>query len=214
MQSAYTLVSVRSFIAAFVLLIVFRKKIKFLDFNTIKAAILIGFALVVGSILQLAGMVYTTPSKSSFITGLTVVFVPIIMTIRYRNKPKTKIILAVIISVIGLFFLTYNGDKGFNLGDILTLSCAFVYSFQLLFVDRFGKKYDGIMLAAAELLAVGIFSLIPAIIMEGYKINFSNSIVIWCIIITGILGGGVGMAAQNKMQPLFESFQCSYNIPM
>lgn len=198
----YTLVSIKSMLAAVVLFIVFRKKIKCIDFNMIKAAVLIAISLVVGNLLQTAGMLYTTPSKSSFITGLSVVFVPILMAIMYRKKPKSKIILAVLISVIGLVFLTYNGDKGINLGDILTVLCAFVYSFQVLFVDKFGKQYDGIMLAAVELIAVALSSLIPAVLMEGYQINFSNNMVIWCILITGLLGSGVGMVAQNKMQPL------------
>lgn len=197
----YTLVSIRSFAAALVLLIIFRKKVKLMDKKTVKSGALIALTLVGGNLLQTAGMLYTTPSKSSFITGLSVIFVPIFMAVIYKKKPSKKIVLGIFISIIGLLLLTYNGDKGINKGDLLTILCAFVYSFQVLLVDKFGKQCDGIMLAIVELFAVGIFSLPLAAVGEGYKIEFSI-IVIACIIVTGLLGGGLGMAAQNKMQPI------------
>lgn len=198
----YTLVSIRSFLAAAFLFVLVKDKQNKFNCEAIKAGSLIALTLVVGNLLQTAGMLYTTPSKSSFITGLSVVFVPILMLIIHRKNPKLNIVISVILAVIGLLILTYNGDKGINIGDILTILCAFTYSFQVLLVDKFGKKIEGITLASIELFVVGILSLPPALIMERYKISYSSNIVIICIIVTGLLGGGLGMVAQNKMQPL------------
>lgn len=196
----YTLVSVKSFVATLVLAIIFKNKFKLMNLKMIASGALVALALVIGNIFQTLGMVYTTPSKSGFITGLSVVFVPILLIIIYRKRPKRRIVLGALTAVIGLFFLTYNGDAGVNIGDLLTVLCAFSYSFQILLVDKTGKEYDGIMLAIVELFMVGVFSLIPAVMFESYKIAPHSSVII-CIFITGIFGGGVGMAVQNKMQP-------------
>ncbi|MDP4091398.1 MAG: DMT family transporter [Bacillota bacterium] len=196
----YTLVSIKCFLAAAAILILSAKKLKSIDRKTVIAGFFIALALTAGNLLQTAGMLYTTPSKSSFITGLSVVFVPIILTVMYKKLPGPRIILGVIISVIGLLFLTYNGDKDINLGDILTLACAFVYSFQILLIDKYGKTADGVLLAGVELIFVGLLSLPPAIMMEGYHVETSG-IVIAAILITGLLGSGLGMAGQNKLQP-------------
>lgn len=197
----YTLVSIKSFVATLVLAVIFKNKFKLINLKMIAAGSLVALALVVGNIFQTLGMVYTTPSKSSFITGLSVVFVPILMIIIYRKRPKLRLALGALTAVLGLFFLTYNGDAGVNIGDILTILCAFSYSFQILLVDKTGKAYDGITLAIVELFMVGVFSLIPAFMLEGYRMSSSSSVVV-CVLITGIFGSGVGMAVQNKMQPM------------
>lgn len=197
----YTLVSIKSFLAAGALFIIFRRNIKDINKELIKSAFLIALTLVVGNLLQTVAMVYTTPSKCSFITGLSVVFVPIMMTIVYKKPPTRKKVISILVALLGLFLLTYNGDKGVNRGDILTLLCAFVYSIQVILVDKFGRKLDGLMLAAVEVLFVGIMCLPFAIGMEGYHIALNSGFVIISILITGLLGTGVGMAAQNKMQP-------------
>lgn len=200
-MGTYTVVSIKSILAAVVLFIVFRKNIRGINIELIKSSLLIALTLVVGNLLQTGAMVFTTPSKCSFISGLTVVFVPIIMTFVYKKPPTKKKLISIFIALFGLFLLTYNGDKGVNFGDILTLLSAVVYSFQVILVDKFGKKHDGLMLAAVEVLFVGILCLPPAVAFEGYHIAFSSGIVVIAILITGIFGTGFGMAAQNKMQP-------------
>lgn len=196
----YTLVSIKSFLAAGAIFIIFRKKSKLIDKKTIRSGVLIAITLTAGNLLQTAGMLYTTPSKSSFITGLSVIFVPIILAVVYKKKTGPKVIFGVVMAVIGLLLLTYNGDKGINFGDMLTVLAALVYSFQILLVDKFGRESDGIILAGVELLAVGLMALPMALIVESYKIN-TSSIVIITILVTGLLGSGLGMVGQNKMQP-------------
>ena len=200
----FTLVSVKSFLAVIALFIIGRKNIRLINKKLIIAAFLIALTLVAGNLLQAGAMVYTTPSKCSFITGLTVVFVPILMIILYKNPPSIKKIASIGVAIIGLMLLTYNGDKGINKGDILALFSSVAYSIQVLLVDKFGSRYDGIILAGVELFFVGVLSLIPALLLEGYHIGVSNNVMVICILVTGILGSGLGMAVQNKMQPYLD----------
>lgn len=198
----YTLVSIRSLLASLMLIIIFRKRIRTINWKTIKAGALIAIALMVGSFLQTGGMLYTTPSKSSFITGFSIIFVPILMIIIYKKPPTKRIFMSIVVSIIGLVLMTYNGDAGINIGDILTLLCALVFSAQVLLVDKFGGSFDGITLAMVELITMSILATPVALFQEGYHVDFTSASVILCILITGILGSGFAMAMQNKMQPL------------
>jgi drug/metabolite transporter (DMT)-like permease len=198
----YTLVSIRGFIATIALAFIAKGKLKQINKELLISAFLVGSTLGIGNILQNVAMLYTTPSKCSFITGLSVVFVPILMIIFYKKRPTKRIISGIILSIVGLIVMTYTGDGSINIGDFLTLICAFILSLQILFVDKFGTKYDGVVLATFEMLFLAVISLIPAVFLEGYHINFTNPSVVTCILITGILGSGFGMLAQNKAQPL------------
>ncbi|ADL52579.1 DMT family transporter [Clostridium cellulovorans] len=198
----YTLVSVRSLLASLMLIIIFRKRISIINWKTIKAGVLIAIALMVGSFLQTGGMLYTTPSKSSFITGFSVIFVPIFMIIIYKKPPTRRMVMSIVISIIGLILMTYNGDAGINIGDILTLLCALVFSVQMLLVDKFGSSFDGITLAMVELITMSILATPVAFLQEGYHIDYTSTSVILCILVTGLLGSGFAMVMQNKMQPL------------
>lgn len=201
-MGTFTFVSVKGFLAAIVIMIIFFKKIKVIDKNLIKAAFLLALTLVLGNLLQAGSMVFTTASKCSFISGLPVIFVPIIIAIIHKKLPGKRKILAICVAIIGLYFLTYNRSSGINIGDVLAVMSSFIYSFQIILVDRFGNKYDGIMLAAVELVFIGVMSLVPGILLEGYYVNLNSFIVIVGILITGLLGSALGMAVQNKVQPL------------
>jgi drug/metabolite transporter (DMT)-like permease len=197
----YTYVAFRSILAAIAFTIVFHKKLSKIDKTAVKGGLLIAITLAVGNILQVLGLLYTTPSKSSFITSLSVIFVPLIIAIIYKKLPGKYTVLAVIFSLIGLFLMSYPGGKGgLNKGDLLTLSCALCYSFQILLVDRYGKKTDVIALTCIELIFVAILSLIPGIAFEGLKMTF-NTVTIGALIFTAIFGSAIGMWVQNKMQP-------------
>ncbi len=81
----------------------------------------IGFA---GYWLQNAGLERTTTSNSAFITGLFVVFTPLIEIAVTRRRPSFNVLLAVVFAVLGLFLLEGTTLR-LHSGDALTLGCAF-----------------------------------------------------------------------------------------
>jgi drug/metabolite transporter (DMT)-like permease len=62
-----------------------------------------GFLLFVGSVLQQAGMVYTTAGNAGFITGLYVVLVPFALFFVWGEKPHWMSVVAVVLVAWGLF---------------------------------------------------------------------------------------------------------------
>jgi drug/metabolite transporter (DMT)-like permease len=197
----YSFIAIRYFLSAIILAIIFNKKIRNINKDTIKAGIFIGLPLCLGSILQILGLLYTTPSKSGFITGFSVIFVPIFLAIIYKKFPDRKTIYGAILSIIGLGIMCINIETmSFNKGDFLTLISAVAFAIQIILVDRFIKKdVDIIAVTCLELLVTGALSFLPAIVIEKMNMNinvYSAAAIIFTILFCTI--GAYGM--QNKMQ--------------
>jgi len=118
------------------LFIVFSKKnIK----KGLKEGVILGIILWLVYVPQTIGIQYTSASNSGFITGLFVVFVPIILFLFFKVVPSKHRLLSVLLAFIGLWLLT-GGYHTANKGDIITLISAVSYACHILVADRFVKK--------------------------------------------------------------------------
>jgi drug/metabolite transporter (DMT)-like permease len=124
-----------------------------------KGAIL-GFMLWALYVSQTIGLKYTTASNSGFITGLFVVFVPLLSFLLFRKSPDARRVGAVGVALVGLILLT-GGLKTFNVGDALTLLAAVTYALHILYADRWvqgaGNPYA---LSFVQFATVGVLSLV------------------------------------------------------
>ena len=91
------------------------------------AALAFGVIAFAGYWFQNAGLERTTTSNSAFITGLFVVFTPIIEWLVTRRVPDARVLLAVVVSAVGLFLLT-GASIDVHAGDALTLGCAVMFA--------------------------------------------------------------------------------------
>src|SRR3954469_12414432 len=98
----------------------------------------VGFA---GYWFQNEGLERTTTSNSAFITGLFVVFTPLLETAVTRRRPASHILVAVAVSVVGLFFLE-GGTYHLHAGDALTLGCAFGFGVWIYLGSRLSQRFD------------------------------------------------------------------------
>ena len=99
----------------------------------------LGLFLWAGNVFQTIGLQTITPSRSAFLTSLSVVMVPILTVILWRRVPPPGIWAAVVLALAGLSVLYWTAAGfSFALGDILTLGCTLVFSFhhiQLLYLQ-------------------------------------------------------------------------------
>ncbi len=195
---------IRSLLGAVVLLPVIavldfskRKKgipIQKIDKTLIAGGIACGLFLCLASTLQTAGMVYTSPGKSGFITALYMVIVPIV-GIFTGKKPRPVLILSVLIAVCGLYLMCVNSDISVNKGDVLTLICAFLFTGHIMVIDYFSPRVDGVKLSCIQFFVCGILNLICMLIFEEPKLE-----PIWgcgaSIAYSGILSCGVAYTLQ------------------
>lgn len=182
--------------------IVFHKRI-FNKMNkaTIFYGSLIGIILFFAYGFQTLGLVFTTPSNSGFITGLYVIFVPLFAALLFKYKLKKENILGVILAVTGLILISFRDDFQVNIGDILTLFCAFSFAFHILTIDKWTKKVDSICLATIQIGTVSFISFFVSIFFENtYIPNFQMKSVWYAIIITAIFATTLAFIIQNIAQ--------------
>ncbi|MCE1246945.1 MAG: DMT family transporter [Firmicutes bacterium] len=159
--SPILLVGYRFFIAALVLLalpVMWKKK----PLANWPQGVLMGVVLWCLYTSQTVGLVTTTASKSGFITGLFVFFVPLIMFIFFRKIPSLSDIFGVVISLCGLWIMT-GGLRDVNSGDLYTLVCAVVCAVNILMSDHYMKMgLDPYVMNFQQFMTAGIIGLVAS----------------------------------------------------
>ncbi|ERM92690.1 DMT family permease [Caldanaerobacter subterraneus subsp. yonseiensis KB-1] len=195
----YNFLFIRFLLAFLLLAAIFYKKLKKIDKSTLIAASLIGTMLFLGYAFQTMGLLYTTASKSGFITGFSVVLVPILEAILLKRKPTKAATVGVVLAFIGLILLTTNIDLSINIGDFLTLLCAFAFAMHIVLISKYASKMDTYLLATIQIGMVALLSGIVSLIFE--KPFIPTSLDVWeAIIITGVFATAFAFVAQNTMQ--------------
>lgn len=202
--STFNFLAIRFLIAFTISSLIFYKKMIRIDKNTIKYGSLIGFILFVGYALQTVGLNYTSASKSAFITGFTVVLVPIVSALYLKKMPEWFAILGAIMALIGLGFLTLNGSLGLNNGDLYTLIAAFFFAMHIIKVGEYTVEVDSISLAIIQIGTVGILSLIISLALENLGIPREFGVWVNILILSLVCTAGafiVQNAAQKYTTP-------------
>lgn len=154
-------------IAAVVLSIIFFKKFKSMNKATFLHGIGIGIFLALAYAFQTIGCKYTTAGKNAFLTTIYVILVPFLNWLIAKRKPDVYSIIAAILSVIGIGFLSLRGDLTINIGDFLTLICGLCYALHIVYIARYSSQDDPILLTILQLATTAVLSWIFAPIMDG-----------------------------------------------
>ena len=154
------------------------KKLKNLEGYIWRRGLFAGALLFLAFSFQTIGLQYTTPSKNAFLTAVNVVMVPYLLWLYMRKKPNQKEVLASIVCVIGIAFLTLKPDAvGLNIGDMLSIICAFFFATHMIVLERYSRHCDAIVMTALQMLGAGILSTICALLFETPPAQFELSAV-------------------------------------
>ncbi|WHY75814.1 DMT family transporter [Neobacillus sp. WH10] len=205
----FTFNGIRFFIAALLLilcLMVFGKKqLKQMNIKLIGSGMFIGFWLFLGYATQTIGLLYTTTSKAGFITGLSVVLVPLFSMILLKQFPSTNGIFGVLTATIGLFLLTMTDVSSLNIGDGYVFICAICFAMHIILTGKFSSKYPTLLLTVIQLTTVATLSLGSSFIFEDWKkslrmdILFSQDVIIG-IVITSVFATAIAFFIQTNFQ--------------
>ena len=171
-----------------------------------------GLALFTATNLQQIGLGYTSVGKGGFITALYIVLVPI-LGLFLRKKTTLLNWLGVVLAVGGLYLLCATGESGVNVGDLLVLICALLFSVQILLVDRFAPHTDGVRLSCIQFFTVGILNIPLMFIFE--TPSLPAMVDCWgSILYAGVLSSGVAytlqIVAQQHTHPTTASLLMSF----
>ncbi|MFC1562588.1 DMT family transporter, partial [candidate division KSB1 bacterium] len=192
--------SIRFIIASIIYWVIFKDKLRSFKKPLIKAGIITGLFMALGFGFQTLGLNYTTASKSAFITGLSVIFVPFFMITIEKTWPRLIVIYCAIQSLIGLRLMTMSGsNNGINIGDLFTLFCAVAFALHLICVKIYTEKYDYIKLTFFQLIITAILNTLAIPFFETPRFTFTLTVV-WAILITSVLCSAAAVYIFNRVQ--------------
>jgi len=142
------------FTLASLLMAAFRPRVfRALKREELVAGAALGFFMFGGYAFQTAGLLYTTPAKSGFVTGSSVVLVPLLLGLFWGRRLTVWVYAGVSAAVFGLYFLTVpaEGISHLNRGDLLTLVAAGLYAVHIILVGDYTRRHS---VAALSVLQV------------------------------------------------------------
>jgi drug/metabolite transporter (DMT)-like permease len=158
----YTFLAIRFAIGALALALIFRKRLFRMTRQELITGSIIGLFLWGGYVFQTVGLLHTTTSKAGFITGMSVVIVPLLCLIVLRQIPTLGAIIGVSLATVGLGMLSL-GDKfnlDFGFGELLVLGCAFCFAAHIIAVGTFAPGKDPINLSIVQIAITSLLSII------------------------------------------------------
>ncbi len=160
--SVGALMSLRFLVAGLVFAIVLRAKSIRIVRRGMLDGLWLGLILAVIFWSQTDGMRFTTTAKSGFITGLYVLFTPLIAVVAGQRIKLTTAI-GTVIATFGLYLLVHLPGgwlSGWNRGDVETLLCAFLCAIHLILMGKFARRTDAWLLASSQVIVAGIISVL------------------------------------------------------
>ncbi len=150
----YYFLFLRFLVASSAMTLVFMRRLRRIDKETLRASFVLGVLMSGSYIFQTVGIQYTTASNSSLITGLYTVLVPFCMVVFLKKKVSPGSIIGATIAFSGLYFLTQYSWTGFNVGDAITLMCALSIAWHIIMTGKYARKHDTALLVLLQLVFV------------------------------------------------------------
>lgn len=162
-----------------------------------------GSLLFVGYSLQTAGLVTTGASNSALITGLFIIFTPLLAALLYRRSPTLGVAAAALLAFVGVVFLTYRPETSLVRGDLLTVGAAVAFAGHIIALDRLANRHSLVSFTAVQLLVTGILAFPLAATTEGIPLPGRREVPAILITALGVSIGGylLQLWAQTIISP-------------
>ncbi|MGB0037033.1 MAG: DMT family transporter [Candidatus Acidiferrales bacterium] len=204
--SVFVYLAVRFALAAAVMGIIFWRPLRQLNRRTTWAGAQIGFFMFGGYAFQTAGLNFTTPSKAAFITGSSVIFVPLILAAFGRRRINLWIWAGALSALAGLYLLTVppEGFGDLNRGDPLVLVGAVMFALHVIFISRYVETHSVGALAFLQVATTAALAtfFIPILASTGWeppRIVWTGTLV-FAVLITALGSTVIGFSFQTWAQ--------------
>jgi drug/metabolite transporter (DMT)-like permease len=119
----------------------------------------LGLLLGCGLGLQVLGLDRTSEAVSAFLTSLTIIWVPALMTLWMRRPPKGWFWVGVLMAAVGIWLMTGAMPAGFGPGGLMGLACSIAFAVHIIVLNVLVPQDSPWRMTAAQLLVVGLMAL-------------------------------------------------------
>lgn len=167
---------------------------------TLRRGLILAAVLLGGFVFQTLGLRGTTPPRSAFIAGLTVLLVPVLGYVIFRRSPKPRTLAGVALATVGLALLTLDTfSLKLRFGDFLTLISAVVFALHILFLGRYLPTSDYRQLVVLQMAGGALFCLLVLPMLETPFLVWDSTFAFY-LFVTGVLATALAFYLQNKAQ--------------
>ena len=197
----FSFLFMRFALAGMLLIFINAPKLKAIDKGVFTDGMMLGIALFLAYAFQTFALTVTSASITAFITGLFVVFVPVLSSIFLKKLPRQEAMIGVVLATIGLAFITLQGKFLVSFGELLAFVCAFFIAIHIILTDKLSRRNDFGLLTMVQVNMVALFSLIFSLFLDPcvIPIHFNNQL-IFSLIINSVFATVVAFVIQTSMQ--------------
>jgi drug/metabolite transporter (DMT)-like permease len=174
-----------------------------------------------GYAFQTAGLRYTTASNSGFITGSSVVLVPLVLALFWGKRVTLWVYFGTIAAAAGLYFLTVpvTGVAHLNRGDVLTFFAAMSYAVHIILVGEYAREHSAAALSVLQVLACAAMAWLTAIgahAIRWQEMQLSSTKELWtgiavCAVFATAVAFSLQLWAQQYTRPVTQPFCLRWN---
>jgi drug/metabolite transporter (DMT)-like permease len=185
--------------AALLVAAVFQRRLRQLSPGGWWAGALMGAFLTLGYVFQTLGLEETSASNAGFITGLFVVFTPLLAALVLRERVAPRGWAAATVSVLGLWLLAGAGTDLNLRGDGLVLLAALSFAAHILATSRAVGEHDVGALLVVQLGVCGVVCL--AVAAAAGQLEAPEGGTVWsALIVTSLVASALGFFVQTFAQ--------------
>jgi drug/metabolite transporter (DMT)-like permease len=200
--SVFAFLTLRFAVAALSLAVLCSRELRSLNAASLRAGAVMGCCMFGGYAFQTAGIELTTPSKAAFVTGFSVVLVPVFLGLFARQRIGPAIWAGALVAVAGLYFLTVpsSGFGDLNRGDLLVLCGSVAFALHIIAIGRYARRHSPSVLnflqVTTTLLMISVAgSLLTAAGRESIRVAWSARLLA-AVLLTGVLATAVAFSVQ------------------
>lgn len=148
-----TYLAIRMPLAALLFAAIFPRQLFGATREAWRAGATLGTLIGLAFVLQTTGLLWTTPAKSAFISGLTTPLIPVAAFLLYRARPSRENLAGIILASIGgALILAPAGASGVNTGDLITLCTTVLFATHVALTSVYARRFDVRQLSALQII--------------------------------------------------------------
>jgi drug/metabolite transporter (DMT)-like permease len=198
--STFVFLTLRFWIAAAALMMIYGSAIRR---RGIGPGALAGILMFTAYVFQTKGLELTTPSKSAFLTGLSIPMVPLVSSLVYSVKPRLAEAVGIVIASMGMILMTLgpaaDWRSGMSNGDLLSFLCAVTFAFHIVIIGHYSQLYGFKSLATVQISTAAVLGSALFRFAEPVRFHLTPEVAT-AVLATGLLATALAFTTQAWAQ--------------
>jgi drug/metabolite transporter (DMT)-like permease len=198
--STLVFLTLRFWIAAAALILIYRGAVRR---KGVGPGVFAGTLLFTAYVFQTMGLELTTPSKSAFLTGLSIPMVPLVSSLVYKTKPRRVEVAGILIATLGMALMTLSPSSdlrfGMSRGDLLSLLCAVTFAIHIVIIGHYSQLNGFQSLAVVQIATAAALGAVFVWFAEPIRFHLTPGVAA-AVLGTGLLATALAFTTQAWAQ--------------